>query len=563
MKNSHSYLFSFFGFVVFAFFSACNPMPHADRLLQEAIQFADREKADSGLHYIDSIFYPEKSLNKDQYMQYLVTNVRLRYKSFCDIRNDSSIFEALQYFKEKGSEPRWAALAAFYSGCVYRERKDTNKAMRLYNEAFTEAKKTKDANLKGLITNNIASLFQEKTLCRQALETYRQAEKFYAPFPNNKVKAISGIGTAYLEIGNNDSALIAYRRGLKLAEQTNDKSGQSLLMQNISIAYQEIGNYSEALRYLHKSFELNDNKTELPRYYLNFGDLYSQMGFADSARFFYDKTKKELSLLSDDYLKISICQSLAAEAKERGDLEEALGLKDQELALYADIMEEHNKTSLLDVQRKYNFELMKNEHQQEISRFLIVIVVLLLFVLAGTAVFFYYFQRKKKQIIEIQDKAATLAKIAAQLEQSAQMQLSIRDNDIRELLFWRFDVVKKSALLAKMDFQNTSVSNIVKKYNSIVYGDANRELQDGMIEVINLIYPNISERMRSCFPEFSEREYQVCLLSYVDMNIKEIAIILELSSNSVQSYRSSIRKKIGLEDPKTDFRLFLMEMMEG
>ena len=61
--------------VVIVFLSACNPQPQANRLLEQAEKLVDNYP-DSAMWLIDSLFYPEKSLNKEHYMRFLVTRVQ-------------------------------------------------------------------------------------------------------------------------------------------------------------------------------------------------------------------------------------------------------------------------------------------------------------------------------------------------------------------------------------------------------------------------------------------------------------------------------------------------------
>ena len=104
------------------------------------------DRPDSAMRLVDSIFYPEKSLRKPQYMQYLVTRVRARYKNYRPVAEDTLVFKATDYFVSKGKDPRRITLAYFYSGCVHRERKEYDKAMQHYKEAEHHAAQTGDAD---------------------------------------------------------------------------------------------------------------------------------------------------------------------------------------------------------------------------------------------------------------------------------------------------------------------------------------------------------------------------------------------------------------------------------
>lgn len=105
-------------------FTACNPQPEAPTLLQQA-QAVIETHPDSAMQLIDSIFYPEGTLEKKHYMQYLVTRVQARYKNFRPVAEDTLIFKVRDYFTAHDKDLKQSTLAWFYSGCVYREQKNT------------------------------------------------------------------------------------------------------------------------------------------------------------------------------------------------------------------------------------------------------------------------------------------------------------------------------------------------------------------------------------------------------------------------------------------------------
>lgn len=164
--------------------SCSNPQPEAVTLLKAAEQLAD-SCPDSALQLIDSIFYPEKSFNKRDYMRYWVTRVQVRYKNYLAVDEDTLIFKAGDYFTKHSNDPVKSTLACFYSGCVYREQGNKEQAMELYKDAETYAVKTSDVDLQGLVQYNMGDLLAEQGLYDQALINYQKAESFYALSPVN------------------------------------------------------------------------------------------------------------------------------------------------------------------------------------------------------------------------------------------------------------------------------------------------------------------------------------------------------------------------------------------
>ena len=157
---------------------ACNPQPEAPELLEQA-QLLMEDHPDSALLLIDSIFYPEKSLSKHDYMYYQVAKVQAKYKTYRPVKDDTLIFEARRYFEKHNKDLEKTTLAHFYSGAVYRDKNHYDKAMQAYKDAATIAQKTNDPDLKGIVQYNIGDLLLQDNLIEEALDAYKKAEQLY------------------------------------------------------------------------------------------------------------------------------------------------------------------------------------------------------------------------------------------------------------------------------------------------------------------------------------------------------------------------------------------------
>ena len=393
----------------------CTPQPEAARLLERANQLLDKEQADSALKLIDSIYYPEKSFNKEQYMQYLVSRVRARYKTMHDITADSSVFTAWNYYRKKADNPKWTALAAFYSGCVYAEQKNLNKTMHAYTESLNEAVKTQDNYLKGLAQNGIGDLLEEQGLYEQALRAYQKTNKLYWYNSKDKIVSISNEGRSYLLMDEVDSALMVFQSGIKLAEKKKDKNGESLLMQNISLAYSQKQEYKQALRAIQYSFQLNTDSAEILRYYVNFGKLYTFMGMEDSASYYYNHVKSKVQKLTNYYLQASTYLALANWEKSRNNYASAFDYMDKRASSIENIMQERNKSSVLDIEKKYDFELLKNAHDKQIIHLQSWLLLLAALLVLSGGTFTIYTIRRKNQMITAQQTINTLKNMNREL----------------------------------------------------------------------------------------------------------------------------------------------------
>ena len=58
-------------------------------------------------------------------------------------------------------------------------------------------------------------------------------------------------------------------------------------------------------------------------------------------------------------------------------------------------------------------------------------------------------------------------------------------------------------------------------------------------------YPQATEKLASNYPNLTESERNIVILSFLGFRSKEEAEILHLSLNTVEKYRTNIRKKAG------------------
>ncbi|RNC63884.1 hypothetical protein [Proteiniphilum sp. X52] len=542
---------------------------HASILLVKAEQLMN-DHPDKAMVLIDSILYPERSFNDEDYMRYCVVRVQARYKNYLPINEDTLIFKARDYFTMRAKKNELAALASFYSGCVYREQGNLNQAMLNYKDAGTFAALTNDTALKGLIMYNTGELLSEHGLYAKALYNYQQAKNFYGQFPedmkNQQTHCFSAIGQMFMLLGEQDSAFIYFFRGLEIAESINDRQLQSLLAQNLSVAYSETNQNKEAGEFLHRSIRLSLNDNDLPHYYLNLSKLYRDTGQLDSLAFFINKLKQTVDTSTDLYFKASAYNLLAGDAKTNHRYEMAFDYQQKRNEIVEKINEERFQQSIYEVQQKYDYIKQRNLYDLLLlQRQRIIIIILSLFLLLSLLSVFLLRQvvRQKNQMISLQNAMQTLNKTTNDL-QKRETSVSRHEKQLRETLLWKFNVLLKSFLLKSElePFEMMDTKITMAKFEEIVYGKNNRSLWNSLVEIIDELYPGLSHFIRNSYPQFSDTELKVCLLSYAGLPSKIIAPLINQSVNTVNMSRTRIRQKMGLQKPGADFCLFLKHLYD-
>lgn len=546
------------------FFSACNnPQPKASIMLQKAEQLID-EYPDSALLLIDSIFYPEKSLNNEDYMRYLVRLVQAKKKTDNQISEDTLIFIARDFFTRKDKDPHITALSWYYSGCIFRENRELEDAMDYYKTAFTYAEKTGDVALQGLIIYNIGDLLVEQGLYKDALKKYKESAQLYCRNPEKLITCYGAQGRMFTLIEEYDSAIVYFQRGLDLADSVDNKTLQSVLAQNISIVYRTTKQYDKAIDYLNQSFNLNNDSSRILRYYLNLSRIYSDMGQSDSAYWYSAKLKNQVDNHRGDMkLQASIYQVLASVEKNNGNYDEAFKYQDKYTTAIEKITEERLEQSVYEVQRKYDYEIMRNHYIQRISTLQSWAIIMLIAIVIGGALFSWYTLKQKTEYLKTQQQIEILRGISAELKKSLESKTSARNQNMRQLLLWKFDVVKKSALLDQFSTSEMSASEMVKEFRKIVYNGKKDDHWQHILSVINEMNEGVFEKMELLFPNLTETEQKIAVLTYSEMTVRDISIILNLSPNTVQKYRSDLRKKLNIDDKTIDTVTYLKGFLQA
>lgn len=93
-------------------FSCQKDNPH-EKLLTQAQDSLIIGKPDIALNLLSSIDNPNK-MDKESYMQYIITSVGAKYETKADITKDTLIFEAQRYFNKK-EDLKYTVLANYYT----------------------------------------------------------------------------------------------------------------------------------------------------------------------------------------------------------------------------------------------------------------------------------------------------------------------------------------------------------------------------------------------------------------------------------------------------------------
>lgn len=349
-------------FLLVLFFSCKDNSPSVD-LLAQAQNIMEREPQ-KALLLLDSIKEPEE-MDQESYMDYIVACVQAKYKLYKDITNDTLILETQRYFNKKNN-PNKAALANFYTGGMYQEKKIHDKALLCFLEANKNAKSANNNLFIARSHQNIANIYFERDVIDSAIVHYEDALKYYSKEKNtdiNRLQVIDLTGRAFEINGGLDSAYFYFKQGLNLAKDMKNQEHEATFNHQLGVVSREKKEYDRAKDYLHTALTQTVETKDSLSVYLNLSKLYNATNRLDSAKHYITLIQKRMTEIKDNYVLSSVCGSFCDYHKQRKDYKEALYWEEQRDSIDQVIAKINSAYKLSDAEKRYALSLQKQQFE--------------------------------------------------------------------------------------------------------------------------------------------------------------------------------------------------------
>ena len=106
----------------------------------------------------------------------------------------------------------------------------------------------------------------------------------------------------------------------------------------------------------------------------------------------------------------------------------------------------------------------------------------------------------------------------------------------------------KKRLQEAHDTLKTKELDALRMQAKAIYDDKRNNKLKRILDLFNGAYPDALTKLKFEHPDLTETELDVFALSFLSFHLKEVADILNLRDNTVAKYRTSIRKKTGIDD---------------
>ena len=526
----------------------------ADSALAVMMEFAGSEAAD-GLDAFEG-----------HYCQVLIAE--LLFKNYYGQSNRADVLKAVHYFDSivgmDGADARGvsvrerdaflAARAHYMNGVGFYERDSVVAACGEYLKAL-EVVETHFPNLEtqdvaslrvehlprfmGLTYGRLAELFSGQFMQEPAIVCCKRALEFQEIEPGsplNQSGLLYLLGKQYDKLNQYDSAAYYYDEALRLLPDTNNLVYRDLVSQYAILKYETENDAESFIQDLGCMVAQAADESEKLTRYLTIGAFYADVGQNDSAL----KYLTPVFMYKDDY------QMTREAARCMRDIYQSQGdsLKVIQYAMYLTDNEVHEGESNAQVsqlnelfQRHLQWKQKKAESERKLAEQLaarqrmvrgVVTAVVVLLVL-GLGLWWWMARRKKEHEAETQTLNEEKQQLQTRVDDALQ-QLQTVDDALQQLQTQADDALQQARAM------------LPQRVNEIYSSKVENRLERIMAE-FEAAYPQALEKLAAAYPELNETERQIAVLNFLHFRAKEEADLLDLSDNTVNKYRSNLRKK--------------------
>jgi tetratricopeptide (TPR) repeat protein len=493
-------------------------------------------------------------------------------------------------------------------------------AFQLFNEAFLIAQKTKDnkgeadALFHMGIASYGASVINGLDYATKALKAYQTLEgKDFKTAAIGRSKCLLLIATIKSREGKDQAAIPLCKSALSaLIEQKDSSASIGIALNLLGTSYKKLNQTDSANYFIKAALQqhiANHAITYLPVAYYQVAEIelkqknkalslsYYEKGFhiADStsnrqaqvttliglsnwyvsekkyvkAEDYLIKAKSIAAGIHDKTFLINVLSQQKNIKIELGQFEAALIIDEEKIKYQTELSDLEKDKIVKNLEVQFNVSekdrqldlVQKEKAITTLTNYLLWVAIACICIITfGIILFLRRINKRDKQLLQTKEalvKAIEEQKILK--EQQMHNEIEFKESQLSALTF---QMLQKNELLQELKdkIALSSDNNLEQSISKIINKSMNQDHDwtdfNAHFESIN---KNFYTRIKQAFPDISPNELKICALIKMNLSIKEMANILNISPDSVKTARYRLRKKLQLntEDNLTDFILNL------
>lgn len=438
------------------------------------------------------------------------------------------LIKAYQYYQERED------YLGLYNVCLnlgnnYSDIKSTGDTRKYYLLALEYAQQTKILQDDLSALNNLG-IFYRPLNPDSAILFFTRLIQLAPKQSRYTLQAHYNLGNVYFEIGDLTKAMRQFDWVKSSASQLELHEGVVMGDLGRSVVLRKMGNYKESIAIQQKSMQYADSvqngflKTHIRE---NLEDTYAGMGDYQNA--------------------YPILKSLQAHKDSILNIDKQVAIHELELFYQAEQkkLEQQNLAATLANQK------LAGRIRLAIASSIIIILTLLSL---------YYYKRSKEKVLEIiklKERNNLLAELEQMKTQQAEFLEQIVEQQKAELL-----TISQENELIRQEFSSGNLQDSILAENGsrVISAAGNPLYWENLAIKFNLIFPGLVDRLKEKHPRLSPSDIQYCMLLKLNIPLKDIASILNITLQGVYKKKYRLEEKMGIDASLDDINILIQTL---
>lgn len=474
-------------------------------------------------------------------------------------------------------------------GVCYKMTGQYGEAIGAFNEAMKIDKMLGNEPDIAIDLNNIGTVYQAWGKHLEAIRFFQMAYDIDARLGNKAKFSIrfSNIAQSFMEINNIPEAISYFEKALEIDRELNTTVKIPVRLQGLGVAYSKLGQFSKALSFFDEAlgrFESLGHESRIAVLHYHFGELYSNMGSSENVVLHFQKSLEYARKLGMKPTIIDAAKGLYHFYKNHDEYKEALTYFEIYKNAVDSVFSENSSRQINEFEIRYETEKKENENRlltkdlqiKERNQWFLITLVVGLILLSGSL--FYAFRLKKRSLIQ----SKILFEQENELNKLKITQVEKENLHLQEVLFAEEEIKKLQAksieqknheltsatlLIANKNeaFENlrrmaeyltqNNAGNKDEKFREIIREIDRQTDVESQWEQFRMHFESIHKsffiKLRETNTGLTQTDLQLCAYIKLNMGTKEIARLMNITPESVNTHRYRLRKKITMKADET------------
>ncbi|RGN36620.1 hypothetical protein DXB65_09520 [Bacteroides oleiciplenus] len=451
----------------------------------------------------------------------------------------------------------------FVKGMLLAKHNNYPQAFRTFKKQENYFKAINDLYSLGYTYVNIGSIMRRIGEYQEGNKYYLQATEIFKKggFIEDEIKNRHNIGVSQYHLGDPQKAVEMLTTLLDDKITQEDLPFRTDVLTSLYFVSQTLPDKEKYAREAYKTAQQITNKTSQTYTLINMGALYIYKNEKDSALFYFQKARHSAEANKDAYSAIHTLYGLA-EIYDRKDLPDSAY---QYLKRYLQYKEETtgfaksneiNRYEMKMAIEQYENELLEASERIQMHKKITIISILIGLVVCCVIGYIFWLSRKKEKIAKLLKESENRElneRLQRQQLQNEKYQMEINLKN-RELTSNSMIAIEKNQMLRGLlkqieELEEKKKLPINESRTLKQHIKSHLDTEDEWMSFkhhFEEVHPNFFKKLCAAHPNLSENELRLCAYVRIGMEAKQIAQMLSVLPETINTSRYRIRKKMQL-----------------